>query len=177
MMLSVREILILVCSSAQLKIVLSDTKEVRSSLSNRKVQKVYFAHSQVGAGLDTLEIDNLGHFLFFHDFPMLDDTIVHFFFKMFLVKMSFQCDLFLGIFFSFSWTLTFQMFNATAKATPAPLGVESFGIVRASLGQVSSLAANEAVSESVKAKNLDHISTPQMNFLAINFTVNSAKQT
>ena len=64
----------------------------------------------------------LGHFLLLHDFPMLDDTVVHYFFNP-LVNLSLQPDLILGIFLNFSWTITFQMFNAAAEATSTTFGI------------------------------------------------------
>ena len=99
-----------------------------------------------------LEIDNLGHFLFLHDFPMLDDTIVHFFFKPLVNLSALQPDLILGIFFDFSWAITFQMFDATAEATAPTFRIKPFGIVRTRLGQVSNLTTYKTLRKSERKR-------------------------
>ena len=114
--------------------------------------KVYFAHSWAALFSFLLEIDNLGHFLFLHDFPMLDDTIVHFFFKPLVNLSALQPDLILGIFFDFSWAITFQMFDATAEATAPTFRIKPFGIVRTRLGQVSNLTTYKTLRKSERKK-------------------------
>ena len=58
-------------------------------------------------------------------------------------------DLCLGILLYLPGTIVLQVFDAAAEAAPATLRIQPTRIVRATLGQVTRLTANEASSEGV----------------------------
>ena len=79
----------------------------------------------------------------------VEETFTRFVFNWHSKWAPSHSDFCLGIFLDLSGTIVLQVFDAAAEAAPASLRVQPTRVVRATLGQVTRLTANEAGGEGV----------------------------